>query len=236
MDIYEVGVYLVIIVVASICVFGIMWLLMKSMQPKRSRARRRVAAAATVAGGPAPKVIPQQSSDSAKDKKNNKDNKDKKNKKEKKKKEPKVREEKLLKLKELPDNRLLPQSESPAPSKDAPKEVKVTADKPSQESGGASTPVAAEMKQGETAAADAAEGQENADMTLPDLPSMDTLTEEDDTAPKDDPLDLMSVFETEDAEDSTTSDLAANLFDVDVQNIEKLGSEVSEFLGGMRSK
>ena len=55
-------------------------------------------------------------------------------------------------------------------------------------------------------------------------------------APKEDELDLMSVFQSEDAEDSSTSDLAANLFDVDVQNIEKLGSEVSEFLGGMRSK
>ena len=222
MDLYEVGVYLVIIVVASVCVFGIMWLLMRSMQPKRPRGRRRVAAAAAAAGGSAPREMPKESSVPAKEKKNNK------NKKEKKKKEPKVREEKLLKLKELPDNRLLQQSEAPSASKASPKDQKGTADKSSPESGEKEP---AEEKADETAA-----GQENADMTLPDLPSMDTLTEEEDTSPKEDTLDLMSVFETEDAEDSTTSDLAANLFDVDVQNIEKLGSEVSEFLGGMRSK
>jgi hypothetical protein len=229
MDIYEVGVYLVLIVVASVCVFGIMWLLMRSMQPKRPTARRRVAAAAAVAGRPAPKEILQESSDSTKEKK------DKKNKKEKKKKEPKIREEKLLKLKEMPDNRLLKQTEASVPSKDAPKDEKGKKDEASSESGEKAAPKAGETKQGEATAGEA-DGQENGDIALPDLPSMDTLTEEEETAPKDDSLDLMSVFETEDAEDSSTSDLAANLFDVDVQNIEKLGSEVSEFLGGMRSK
>jgi hypothetical protein len=229
MDLYEVGVYLVIIVVASACVFGIMWLLMRSMQPKRP-ARRRVATAAAVAGGRALKELPEKSSVSEKEKKNNK------NKKEKKKKEPNVREEKLLKLKELPDNRLLKQNEAPALSKDASKDESGQKDKTSSESDGKAEVNAGETKQREATAGEAAAGQENADVALPDLPSMDTLTEEEDTAPKEDTLDLMSVFETEDAEDSTTSDLAANLFDVDVQNIEKLGSEVSEFLGGMRSK
>ena len=197
---------------------------------KRSGVRRRVATAAAVAGGRAPKEIPEKSSVPAKEKKNNK------NKKEKKKKEPKVREEKLLKLKELPDNRLLKQSEAPAPSKDAPKDENGRKDKTSSESDEKAEVNAGGTKQGEAVAGEAATGQENVDVALPDLPSMDTLTEEEDTAPKEDSLDLMSVFETEDAEDSTTSDLAANLFDVDVQNIEKLGSEVSEFLGGMRSK
>ena len=70
-------------------------------------------------------------------------------------------------------------------------------------------------------------------MSLPDLPSMDTLTEGEEELPKEE-IDLMSVFESEDAEDSSTSDLAANLFDVDVSNIEKLGSEVSQFLSGKR--
>jgi hypothetical protein len=230
MDLYEVGVYLVIIVVASVCVFGIMWLLMRSMQPKRSRVRRRVASAAAAAGGRALKEVPEKSPVPEKEKKNNK------NKKEKKKKEPKVREEKLLELKELPDNRLLEPNEATAPSKDAPKDESGQKDKTPSESDGKAEVNAGETKQGEATAGEAAAGQENADVALPDLPSMDTLTEEEDTAPKEDTLDLMSVFETEDAEDSTTSDLAANLFDVDVQNIEKLGSEVSEFLGGMRSK
>ena len=42
--------------------------------------------------------------------------------------------------------------------------------------------------------------------------------------------------EFEEVEDSATSDLAANLFDVDVENIENLGNEVADFLGGMHSK
>ena len=221
MDFYEVGVYLVIIIVACTCVFGIMWLLMKSMQPKRPKGRRRVALAA-VAAGKAPKQIPQESSETVKEKKNVK------NKKEKKSKVPKNREDKLLELKELPDNRLLPQGKAAASPKGAQQDEQQKSSQEHQEK------AAVDAKDNDQAEAGAGD-QENAEMTLPDLPSMDTLSSEEE-APKEEELDLMSVFETEDAEDSSTSDLAANLFDVDVQNIEKLGSEVSEFLGGMRSK
>ncbi|MCX6005699.1 MAG: hypothetical protein NTZ34_00335 [Chloroflexi bacterium] len=226
MDFYEVGVYMAIIIVASICVFGIMWLLMKSMQPKRPKGRKRAAMAA-VAAGKAPKQIPQESSETIKEKKNAKNKKDK-NKKEKKSKSPKKGEEKLLALKDLPDNRLLPQGETSATSKGARQDEQ---QKPSWES---QEKAANNAKDNDQTEADAGD-QANAEVTLPDLPSMDTLSSEEE-APKEEELDLMSVFQAEDAEDSSTSDLAANLFDVDVQNIEKLGSEVSEFLGGMRSR
>ena len=226
MDFYEVGVYLVIIIVACTCVFGIMWLLMKSMQPKRPKGRKRVALAA-VAAGKAPKQIPQESSETVKEMKNVKNRKEKK-KKEKKSKAPKTREDKLLELKELPDNRLLPQGEASASPKGA------RQDEQQKPSGESQEQAANDAKDNDQAAADAGD-QANAEMTLPDLPSMDTLSSEEE-APKEEELDLMSVFQAEDAEDSSTSDLAANLFDVDVQNIEKLGSEVSEFLGGMRSR
>jgi hypothetical protein len=220
-DFYEVGVYLVVIIVASICVFGIMWLLMKSMQPKRPKGRKRVAQAA-VAAGKTPKQIPQESSETIKEKKNAK-NKKEKNNKEKKSKSPKMGEEKLLALKDLPDNKLLPQGEASSSSKESQKPPK----EPEEHA-------AVDAQNNDQAKADAGD-QENSEVTLPDLPSMDTLTTEEE-APKEVELDLMSVFQSEDAEDSSTSDLAANLFDVDVQNIEKLGSEVSEFLGGMRSR
>ena len=227
MGFYEVGVYLAIIVVASICVFGIMWLLMKSMQPKRPKGRRRPALAAAVAGQSS-RQLTQESVETGNEKKGKKE----KGKKEKKKKAPGNKEEKLLKLKELPDNRLLQQGETAASSKGKAKNEKASAE--SQEE----SPAAAEDQNQEAAAQEPvadADGQENDGMTLADLPSMDTLTTEDE-APKETEIDLMSVFESEDAEDSSTADLAANLFDVDVQNIEKLGSEVSEFLNGMRSK
>ncbi len=215
-----------IIVVAAICVFGIMWLLMKSMQPKRSKARKRAALAA-IAAGKTPKQIPQESSETVKEKKNTK-NKKEKNKKEKKSKSPKTGEDKLLALKDLPDSKLLPKGETAAPSKESHKNEK---QKPPIESEDHAAVDARNSDQAETGAGDEAISE----VTLPDLPSMDTLTSEEE-APKEEDLDLMSVFQAEDAEDSSTSDLAANLFDVDVQNIEKLGSEVSEFLGGMRSK
>jgi hypothetical protein len=225
-DFYEVGVYLVVIIVASICVFGIMWLLMKSMQPKRPKGRKRVALAA-VAAGKAPKQIPQESSETVKEKKNAK-NKKEKNKKEKKSKSPKMGKEELLALKDLPDNRLLPQGEASSSSKESQKDEMQKASKEPEEH------ATTDYQNTDQAQADAGD-QENSEVTLPDLPSMDTLTTEEE-APKEEELDLMSVFQSEDTEDSSTSDLAANLFDVDVQNIEKLGSEVSEFLGGMRSR
>lgn len=230
MGLYEVGVYLVIIVVASVCVFGIMWLLMRSMTPKRPKRRKRVALATAGTAG-ATKQLPQQSGETKKEKK---DKKNKKEKKEKKGKGAKVQEEKLLKLKEMPDSRLLSQGTADASSKDKAGEG---SEKPTGEIQDKS-PVAAGGEGAEASAQEApvsAEGQDDAPLDLPDLPSLDTLTTEEE-APKEEEIDLMSVFETEDAEDSATSDLAANLFDVDVQNIEKLSSEVSEFLNGMRSR
>ncbi|MBN1376345.1 MAG: hypothetical protein JXA01_09330 [Dehalococcoidia bacterium] len=224
MGFYEVGIYLLIIVVASACVFGIMWLLMRSMQPKRSKSRKR-AALATVAAGQVPKQLPPVSGEQDKGKKNTK------NKKEKKKKGPKG--EKLLELKDMPDNRLLAHGKVSSATQDKPQGMGESPNEEARETPAAGIDNSQEATAQEAPSDDAA--QENGEMNLPDLPSLDTLTEEEE-APKEEEIDLMSVFESEEAEDSATSDLAANLFDVDVQNIEKLGSEVSEFLNGMRSK
>lgn len=221
MDFYEVGVYLVIIVVASTCVFGVMWLLMRSMQPKGKKAMKNPALASP---GNAPRQVAEKPPRKTRYKKQSKNRKDK-----------------LITLKELPDSKLLPageadqsapgkakagflleqKDEEPVVSKD---EVKPTVKKIDARE------AKTESKQGDNA-------EPGGEIAMPDLPSLDTITEgEEETAQEQDALDLMSVFETEETEDSATTDLAANLFDVDVQNIEKLGSEISEFLGGMRSK
>ena len=69
------------------------------------------------------------------------------------------------------------------------------------------------------------------------MPSLDTMTEgEEETDKGVSTEDLMSVFEVDETEDSTVSDLAANLFDVEAENIEKLGAEVSQILGEMRTR
>jgi hypothetical protein len=157
----------------------------------------------------------------------------------------KIKSDKLPELKEYPDSKLL-QGEDVTTRKSKAEDgksgkLKKTADERTVISVGEDMPdslpevVAAskvepaktEGKNQETAVA------EGGGMMLPDLPAMDTLTEEDVEMPKED-IDLMSVFDGEDEEDSATSDLAANLFDVDVSNIEKLGSEVSQFLNGIR--
>jgi beta-mannanase len=196
-DFYEVG------------VFGIMFLLMRSMRPKRKKKR---AIGNQIKDGQVKKIT-EEKVDKKKAKKNHKSKK-----------------EDLLELKELPANKLLPErvgGESSSKNK-----LKATND--TKEEGKA-------QEERQSSAQETNENTEEKpteyqEVTLSDLPSMDTLIEGEEEAPEKQELDLMSVFQTEDAEDSSTSDLAANLFDVDVQNIEKLGSEVSEYLNGMRSR
>jgi hypothetical protein len=239
LDFYEVGVYLVIVVVASACVFGVMWLLLRSMQPKRKPKRKGAPALAAAVNGP--KQIAQGSSakaeESAKKRPSVKEKTSKKEKKEK-----IEKKDKLLELKDLPDSRLLAKGQSPG--KDAIKQGNPgfllepeDNQKPASENGG--RPNSGQDKQPEIRkdSEPVNDEEEMAAIDLPDLPSMDTLGQGDEEAGEQkDEVDLMSVFETEETEDSSTADLAANLFDVDVQNIEKLSSEVAEFLGGMRAK
>lgn len=217
MDFYEIGVYMVIVLVASTSVFGVMWLLIRSMTPKRRTPRRTTALVKAGADGTPVKNARKKGKDKSKGKK-----------------------EDLLELKEYPESKMLPQGSGKLPKNkegdDRPSTQKHD-DKKKEE--GKELGVAAVA----TAAAGAEAKQEavnqeattpaEGEITLPDLPSMDTLTEGEEEMPKEE-LDLMSVFQAEDAEDSSTSDLAANLFDVDVGNIEKLGSEISQFLSGMR--
>ena len=230
MDFYEVGVYLVIVIVASTSVFGVMWLLIRSMTPKRPKRKRKMALVGAGAGLglSAGSGIEGKPARKEKEKKKGKDKKSK------------GKKDGLMELKELPDSKML-QAGGDQASKDKDKQSK---QKPEEGRGdkekesiataaAAATADAAAAASAAEAAAQEGAAEEGGEVTLPDLPSMDTLTEEEQEMPKEE-IDLMSVFESEDAEDSATSDLAANLFDVDVSNIEKLGSEVSQFLSGMK--
>lgn len=72
-----------------------------------------------------------------------------------------------------------------------------------------------------------AEAPADENVTVADLPSVDTLDDSDDgsgdEAAKE---DLMSIFQVEEVEDSYVSDLANKLFDVETSNIQALGLEV----------
>jgi ABC-type glycerol-3-phosphate transport system permease component len=202
-DFYEVGVYLLIIVVASMCVFGIMWLLMRSMTPVRAISKKEIEILKAAGVKKIPKVVPVKKG--KKEKGNSKDKN-------------KGKDDKLLKLKELSDDKLLPENVQSAEA--ASKKSKKSSEDKDEKKGASSAPY-----------------EEVSEIALPDLPTMDTLVEGEEETPEQQNIEeLMSVFELEEVEDSAASDLAANLFDVDVENIESLGNEVSEFLGGMRSK
>jgi hypothetical protein len=215
-DFYEVGMYLLIIIVASGCVFGIMFLLMRSMRPKRPKRRRSVNG--QIKSAPIKRVAEEKEDKKDKDKKKDKSKKNRKSKK-----------DELLELKDLPANKLLPEGVAgESNSKNKSKTLAETnEDEKSQ---------VAQQENGQENNKEEEKPAEYQELSITDLPAMDTLVDGEEDAPEKEELDLMSVFETEDAEDSSTSDLAANLFDVDVQNIEKLGSEVSEYLNGMRSR
>ncbi|MHB8085946.1 MAG: hypothetical protein ACYDHZ_08970 [Dehalococcoidia bacterium] len=212
MDFYEVGVYLLIIVVASGCVFGIMWLLMRSMTPVRPLSKKEIEMLKAAGKTKIPKYVPVKIVKKGKGKDKNKE-------------KDKDKDEKLVKLKDMSADKLLP--EMGQSSAEAPKKSKKSSEENKGKSNASPSP---------SGAADEPP-QEIAEIALPDLPTMDTLVEGEEETPEQQNIEeLMSVFELEEVEDSATSDLAANLFDVDVENIENLGSEVAEFLGGMRPK
>ena len=82
-----------------------------------------------------------------------------------------------------------------------------------------------EVSEGPAGEAAAAPAEEN--VTVAELPSVDTLDDSEDLlgdeAAKE---DLMSIFQVEEVEDSYVSDLANKLFDVETSNIQALGLEV----------
>lgn len=214
MDFYEVGVYLAIVGIAAVAVFGMLWFIIRSMTPKR-RKSRRTTTAMVKAGERVP--ARQESKGKSKDKS-------------------KGKKKKLMELKEYPESKLLPdragKSEGPEEKKSGNVVDQIAAGAAATTSAAAEANAEAKAAESEAAKQEGA-AEDGGEIALPDLPSLDTLTEGEEEIPKGE-IDLMSVFESEDSEDSATSDLAANLFDVDVQNIEKLGSEVSQFLGGLR--
>jgi hypothetical protein len=70
---------------------------------------------------------------------------------------------------------------------------------------------------------------------LPELPSVDTLEESDEEIVEEkDSEDLMNIFQVEEAEDTLTSELAANLFEVDLTSLEKLSKEVLQVYSGKK--
>jgi FtsZ-interacting cell division protein ZipA len=72
---------------------------------------------------------------------------------------------------------------------------------------------------------------------LPELPSVDTMEESDEEAVEENAgEDLMNIFQVEEAEDSLTSDLAANLFEVDLTSLEKLSKEVLGVYSGKKTE
>jgi FtsZ-interacting cell division protein ZipA len=72
---------------------------------------------------------------------------------------------------------------------------------------------------------------------LPELPAADNLEESDEEIVEEkNSEDLMNIFEVEEVENSYTSDLAANLFDVDLNSLEKLSQEVLEVYSGKKKE
>jgi FtsZ-interacting cell division protein ZipA len=81
------------------------------------------------------------------------------------------------------------------------------------------------------------QSQDTESIDLPELPSVDTLEESDEEIVEENSNeDLMNIFQVEEAEDSYTSDLAANLFEVDLTSLEELSKEVLEVYGGKKTK
>jgi hypothetical protein len=72
----------------------------------------------------------------------------------------------------------------------------------------------------------------NSDITLPALPAVDNLGETDvELKGKTAAEDLMDVFQVEEEEESNLADLASTMFDVDLKSLGDLGAEVLQFLG-----
>ena len=219
MDSFEAAVYLGIVAIASGGVFFTIWLMIRSVQPKKARQRKMLAAVKVAPTKALPEGKEQKQSKSRKkDKKKNKDE-----------------EKELIQLKEYPEHKLIENKKAAATLPELPDMPQRPKGKTLDETGPeqeAKKPVESELAAGE-----ATEGQEDGNVELPELPSLDTLTDgEEEKEEGAGTEDLMSVFDVDEAEDSTVSDLAANLFDVDAENIEKLGSEVSQILGEMRSR
>jgi hypothetical protein len=64
---------------------------------------------------------------------------------------------------------------------------------------------------------------------------VDTLEESDEEIVEEkDSEDLMNIFQVEEAEDTLTSELAANLFEVDLTSLEKLSKEVLQVYSGKK--
>lgn len=235
MDFFEIGVYLMIIVIAALCVFGVMWLLIKSMQPKKKSVRPH-AAPALAASRTASKQITRGQADVPEDDIPVKGKKLKSEKKGK-----KGKKEKLLTVKELPDSMLLPAGEEAETQESIKPKREFLLEKQEEKAPAikqVKLPEAAESmnqtaKPEEPLAAEEEESiEEISDAELPSIEADD----KEGSADKQDAGDLMSVFDIDDTEESSNSDLAASLFDVDVENIEKLSNEVAGFLGGKKSR
>lgn len=228
MDYFEMTVYLGIVGAATVSVLTAIWLMVRSMVPKKSRVSRqrqlaRVREMKELPEGRRPAQL-EAPAENRKDKK--------------KKKKDKEKNDKLLKLKEYSDSRLLEEG------KEAEKKPKKAKGKQDRE------PEPAPVMTNLDAAAEKAQSEEGleaegGEIPMPDLnagdlenlPSLDTLVESTDEPEAQLDTDaLMSVFDVGEEVDSDMAELASSLFDVDVQNIGDLSSEISTILAEMKPK
>jgi hypothetical protein len=221
-DYFEMTVYLGIVGIASVSVLSAVWLMVRSMVPKRRKGQTRrqlaqVRQVKEVSEGRRPAQI-EAPSESKKSKKNKKKDKNK--------------NDKLLKLNDYPESRLLAEGNESGEKTKKNKGKQVKEPEPA--------PVMMDLE----AAADRANTDEG-EAVVPDLnsgemeslPSLDTLVEgTDEPEAQLDTDALMSVFDVGEEVDTDTADLAATLFDVDVQNIGDLTSEITSILAEMKPK
>jgi hypothetical protein len=221
MDTFEAAVYLGIVAIASAGVFFTIWLMIRNVRPKKAVSQKKQAALNAAPARALPGIEPpvRAKHDTGNKKKRAKRTNG---------------DGELPPLKEYPDERLLEEKKPTLPEQDKIRNmdspgIKSFVDVPAAQE---ATPV--ELK---TETKQETVTQESEEVALPELPSLDTMTEgEEETDKGVSTEDLMSVFEVDETEDSTVSDLAANLFDVEAENIEKLGAEVSQILGEMRTR
>lgn len=232
MDYFEMMVYLGVIGIATVSVLTVVWLMVRSMFPKKRKAVSRQRQLARVrelkelaeVKKPAQLEAPAEIKESKKDKK--------------KKKKEKEKNEKLLRLKEYSDDRLMEEGKE---DKVKPKKSKDKQDRETEPA-----PVMMDLDAAaEKAKTEEGEEGETSEIPMPDLnagdlenlPSLDTLVESTDEPEAQLDTDaLMSVFDVGEEVDSDQAELAASLFDVDVQNIGDLSTEISSILTVMKPK
>jgi hypothetical protein len=214
---FEFGIYLVIVILAATLVFSVIWKLNKRLNVSSGKASAKSEGKGKLIGSKeAPLML-----ESGKSHKNEKHGKEPKNQHDKHGKDEKgssgkkdhadkkhEKEEHSNKKSHEPEAELnLPVNEEETQQKEVPEEYKQAM--PEQI---VSTP----------------EG----DIALPSLPAADVLEESDEEyEEKMDTEDLLNIFQSEDEDESNLTDMASNMFEVDLKGLGDLGVEVLQYMG-----